>query len=75
MDKEKERHIKYSNYFVTATLVGAFVLISSVACCSFLVRNTLIETSKNQAKIEFLLTQISNKNQKIDKLIVENNEN
>lgn len=75
MDKEKERHIKYSNYFVTATFVGVFILISSVVCCTFLVRNTLIETSKNQAKIEFILTQISDKNQKIDKLIVKNNDN
>lgn len=74
MIKEEKRHLRYSDYFATVTLIGVIILIITIFTCSFYVKDILSQVTKNQQQIEIILNDMTDKNPKITNKIVYNNE-
>ncbi len=73
--KEEKRHFKYSDYFVTVTLIGIIVLVVTIVSSAFYVKNIAKHVKKNQQRIEILLEDITDKNSKITNENAYNNDN
>lgn len=75
VSKEEKRHLKYSDYFATVTLIGMIVLIVTIFSSVFYVKGISKQVTKNQHRIERILDDLSDKNSKITNKKDYNNEN
>lgn len=73
--KEEKRHLRYSDYFVTATFVGVIVLLVTIFSSVIYVKNISQQVIKNQKHIEYILNNISEKNSSITNKINDNYDN
>ena len=74
-EKEIKRYFKYSNYFITATFVGIVILVSTIICSTLYLKNISHIVLENQAKVEIVINEISDKTPQINNYTNENEKN